>query len=76
MLFRSNAGCDMVLICNDPEKADDVLMQLTAANTQIADSLAQRLEGMRARAMAPESTAFQEKLSTARAAIAALNATL
>ena len=71
-----NAGCDMVLVCNDPAKADVVLTELTAANTQIASSLAARLEGMRAKAMAPESAEFQARLSAARAAIEALNATL
>jgi beta-N-acetylhexosaminidase len=70
------AGCDMVLICNAPEKADTLLADLTAAKTQIAASLAARLDGMRAKAMAPESDAFQANLSAARAAIEALNLTL
>lgn len=71
-----NAGCDMVLVCNDPEKADVVLAELTAANTQIAATLAARLDGMRAKNMNPESAEFQTRVSAARAAIEALNATL
>ena len=70
------AGCDMVLVCNAPEKADVVLAELTAANTQIAAALAARLDGMRAKNMNPESAEFQTRVSAARAAIEAFNETL
>ena len=69
-----NAGCDMVLVCNAPEKADVVLAELTAANTQIAASLSARLENMRAKNINVESPAFQARLQAARAAIEAVNA--
>ncbi len=37
------AGCDVVLICNDPDKADELLAGLSAAKTGISRDLARRL---------------------------------
>jgi beta-N-acetylhexosaminidase len=71
-----NAGCDMVLVCNSPEKADIVLAELTAAKTDIATTLAARMDGMRAKAVGQETPVFQARLAAARAAIEAVNLTL
>lgn len=44
-----DAGADVVLICNDGAKADELLAGLTRDGVTIAPTLARRLESMRAR---------------------------
>ncbi len=41
------AGCDVVLICNDPAKADELLTGLSASNLAISGDLARRLDSLR-----------------------------
>jgi beta-N-acetylhexosaminidase len=44
-----NAGCDMVLLCNDPVRADELLTGLLRDGVAIADNLASRLARMAAK---------------------------
>jgi beta-N-acetylhexosaminidase len=48
-----NAGCDMVLLCNDPRSQDTLLEGLE--RRAVAPTLARRLERMRGKAISPES---------------------
>ena len=43
------AGCDMVLLCNDPPRCDELLAGLVARGVMAGRELAARLERMRAR---------------------------
>ena len=67
-----DAGCDMVLLCNDAGKADELLAGLTASNIVPGADLTRRLERMRGKSglLTIESSDYQ----TARQAIAALSA--
>jgi beta-N-acetylhexosaminidase len=47
-----NAGCDMVLLCNDPRSQDTLLEGLE--RRAVAPTLARRLERMRGKAISPE----------------------
>lgn len=44
-----SAGCDVVLLCNDPVKADELLAGLTRDGVKPSGDLARRLERMRAK---------------------------
>jgi beta-N-acetylhexosaminidase len=44
-----NAGCDMVLMCNEQARCDELLTGLIAAGFVASDALSQHLAGMRAR---------------------------
>ena len=67
-----HAGCDMVLLCNDAGKADELLAGLTTDNLVPGADLTRRLERMRGKSglLTIESSDYQ----TARQAIAALSA--
>ena len=47
-----NAGCDMVLICNDPAKADEMLAGLSADGVALTADQSHRLQRMHAKSMA------------------------
>ena len=44
-----NAGCDMVLLCNDPARTDELLQGLTADNVMPTADLSRRLQRMHGR---------------------------
>jgi beta-N-acetylhexosaminidase len=48
------AGCDVVLICNDHAKADELLAGLAAVNTPISPELARRLDTLRCKTRAQQ----------------------
>ena len=65
-----DAGCDMVLLCNDPASQQKLLDGL--ARRRIAPSLAARLERMRGRAVSPAALAANTAYLEAQEAVASL----
>ena len=65
------AGCDMVLLCNDPAKADELLAGLTAAGIEAGNDLSSRLCCMLAHPPAA-GQGVDARYQSARNAIAAL----
>lgn len=65
-----NAGCDMVLICNDAAKADEMLVGLTADGVTATAELSTHLQRMHAHSTGGRVEAL--KYETARSAIATL----
>ena len=55
------AGCDMVLVCNDPAKATRLLAGLDALGVVPAPASAQRLAALRPAAPAPDWSALQDE---------------
>ena len=64
-----NAGCDVVLICNDHAKADELLSGLAATNTGIVPDLARRLDTLRCKSR--EAQCADARNVLARAGLAA-----
>ncbi len=65
-----DAGCDMVLICNDPLKADALLAGLTAAGVSTSPELSSRLQ--RTNSLSARSQVDTARYEAARSAIASL----
>ncbi len=63
-----NAGCDMVLLCNDPARADELLQGLTADGIIAGVDLSRRLQRMRGKSGRQDAT----KYVTARDAVLSL----
>ncbi len=68
-----DAGCDMVLLCNDPRAADALLEGL--ARRPVAGSLARRIERMRGRAIDAAALEASAAYLAATEALAPLRAT-
>ncbi len=64
-----DAGCDMVLLCNDPVRTDELLLGLTNDAVVPSADLSRRLQHMHGRADARN----EARYLAARAAVAALN---
>ncbi|MBL8520700.1 MAG: beta-N-acetylhexosaminidase [Betaproteobacteria bacterium] len=64
-LAALGAGCDVVLICNDPVKADELLAGLSAAGTGIAPELARRLDTLRAKSRDAQYADARQRLAHA-----------
>ncbi|PUA20809.1 beta-N-acetylhexosaminidase [Glaciimonas sp. PCH181] len=54
------AGCDVVMICNSPDKADQLLSGLTIPNSASADTSAARLAALMPQSAAPDWEALQK----------------
>jgi beta-N-acetylhexosaminidase len=64
------AGCDMVLVCNNPQSADVLLEGLR--KRPIAPELGRKLEGLRGRAITPAALQANATYLEARARVAAV----
>ncbi len=53
-----NAGCDMVLLCNDPARADELLQGLTADGVIAGVDLSRRLQRMRGKPGTQNATSY------------------
>ncbi len=53
-----NAGCDMVLLCNDPARADELLKGLTVDGVIAGVDLSRRLQGMRGKSRTQDVTGY------------------
>jgi beta-N-acetylhexosaminidase len=65
------AGCDMVLVCNSPERCDELLRGLERAEFSASPQLSDRVSVMRAR-QTNRALQSDERYAIARAALAAL----
>ena len=54
------AGCDVVMICNSPDKADQLLSGLRISNSASADASAARLAALMPQSTAPDWEALQK----------------
>ena len=63
-----NAGCDMVLLCNDPTRTDELLQGLTKDSVVAGGDLSRRLQRMHGKITSHNDTSYQ----AARAAVLAL----
>ncbi|MCY7389140.1 MAG: beta-N-acetylhexosaminidase [Burkholderiales bacterium] len=59
-----NAGCDMVLLCNDPVLADELLQGLSADGILPGADLSRRLQSMRCNPGARSESKYQEARNT------------
>lgn len=53
-----NAGCDMVLLCNDPARADELLKGLTVDGVIAGVDLSRRLQRMRGKSRTQDATGY------------------